>query len=165
MRRLAKRGKLTQVYKDKNIIANQANGDEGEMITWKKDPSQYGTDEKNIERRFTPTANDYIVHNEKTPWQQYPVDAKTLNKKYYRQSEDSNTYIPKGEDMLASPSLRRGVHFKPKNWGGYEANVDKGGRMMQSTVDSSDIYPIQGKDFNSTYAKDDFIFENLSVHF
>lgn len=152
MRRLANKGKLSRVYKNRNINAREVGDNEinDELITYKKDPTIHGTGESNVERRANLQKGQFVANNIETPWQQYPIDGSVLGKKYHKL--DGDVYAPNGEDMLASPALRRGVHFKPKNWGGYSASVDRGGRMMQSTKDSSDIYPIQGKDFNSTYA-------------
>lgn len=154
MKRLTNKGKVQQVYKNQNVNARPVNDDEVGTIltTYKKDPSVYDTNDNNIEVSKPLERGQYIVNNLAKPWQKYAVDAKTFNKKYSASETDPNLYIPKGEDMIASKPLRRGVRFKPKNWGGYEASVDKGGRMMQSTKDKSDIYPIQKSDFEGTYA-------------
>lgn len=84
--------------------------------------------------------------------EQYIIDAKTFAKKYEIDPANPKQYRPKGgaQEFLF---LKEDVQFTAP-WG-EEMDIKAGGVLNISGRDSGDIYGIQRKEFNETYAQCD----------
>lgn len=91
---------------------------------------------------------EVIVCNATNRKNQWPVDLKTLKRKY-RQVSD-NEWVTKGDTMLFTKSpFDEPVRFKPPHWGGGSAILQPDSYLMKDPKNEKDIYPISSKDFET----------------
>ena len=93
--------------------------------------------------------------------EQYIIDAKTFAKKYEVDPANPKQYRPKGgaQEFLF---LKEDVQFTAP-WG-EEMDIKAGGVLNISGRDSGDIYGIQRKEFNETYAQCDKLGTPLRIN-